>query len=236
MRDTTIFYRSFYEAIKELDPKHQQQLYNGIFEYSLDFKEQNFTGVCKTVWTLIKPQLDANLKRFENGSKPKLKQNESEIQAKPKRVKSKNEANNNNNNNNNDNNNEECVMSNNNKEITNRFIEFWNLYDKKVSKDKCEKIWAKLLEKDIEKIFETLPSFLAKITDKKYQPHPTSYLNQKRWEDELQEQEPIKSPTGYVITPHTHNRNNYYSFDEYIGFCEAKKIEPKITQKEFYAK
>jgi hypothetical protein len=125
----------------------------------------------------------------------------------------------------------------NGKDIDNKlFNDFWELYDKKVSRKDAYKKWNKLKPNEIEKIFETLPSFLAKITDKKYQPHPTSYLNQKRWEDELQEQEPIKSPTGYVITPHTHNRNNYYSFDEYIGFCEAKKIEPKITQKEFYAK
>jgi hypothetical protein len=112
MRDTTIFYRSFYEAIKELDPQHQQQLYNGIFEYSLDFKEQIFTGVCKTVWTLIKPQLDANLKRFENGSKPKVKQTKSETKAKRKQKISEPEANNNNNNNNNfnNNNNEECKL------------------------------------------------------------------------------------------------------------------------------
>jgi hypothetical protein len=110
MRDTTIFYRSFYEAIKELDPQHQQQLYNGIFEYSLDFKEQNFTGVCKTVWTLIKPQLDANLKRFENGSKPKVKQTKSEIEAKQKQEESKTEANNNNNVNNNKKNNKNITL------------------------------------------------------------------------------------------------------------------------------
>ena len=110
MRDTTIFYRSFFEAIKELDAQHQQQLYNGIFEYSLDFKEQNFTGVCKTVWTLIKPQLDANLKRFENGSKPKNKQSKSESEAKHKQTKSKIESNNNNNNNVNKNNNKNIVL------------------------------------------------------------------------------------------------------------------------------
>lgn len=105
MRDSTIFYRSFYEAIKELPAQNQSEVYTAIFEYSLNFSETQLTGLSKTIFTLIKPQLDANLKRFRNGNEPKNKQKGSESEARYKQKGSESEANNNNNVNNNVNNN-----------------------------------------------------------------------------------------------------------------------------------
>jgi hypothetical protein len=93
MRESTVFYRSFYEAIKELDAELQAVVYSAIFEYALNFNEVELKGVAKTVFTLIKPQLDANQKRFENGNKPKVKQVISKQEAKPKQDISKVEAN-----------------------------------------------------------------------------------------------------------------------------------------------
>jgi hypothetical protein len=93
MRESTVFYRSFYEAIKELDADTQAQVYSAIFEYALNFNEVELKGVAKTVFTLIKPQLDANQKRYENGNKPKVKQVISKQEAKPKQDVSKVEAN-----------------------------------------------------------------------------------------------------------------------------------------------
>jgi hypothetical protein len=93
MRESTVFYRSFYEAIKELDAELQAVVYSAIFEYALNFNEVELKGVAKTVFTLIKPQLDANQKRFENGNKPKAKQVISKQEAKPKQETSKVEAN-----------------------------------------------------------------------------------------------------------------------------------------------
>jgi hypothetical protein len=93
MRESTVFYRSFYEAIKELDADTQAQVYSAIFEYALNFNEVEVKGVAKTVFTLIKPQLDANLKRYENGTKAKIKQSESKTEAKQKQDRSKAEAN-----------------------------------------------------------------------------------------------------------------------------------------------
>jgi len=81
MRDSCIFYRSFFEAIKELPKENQADVYNAIFEHSLNFNEIELIGINKTIMTLIKPQLDANIKRFENGKKPKQKQNESKTEA-----------------------------------------------------------------------------------------------------------------------------------------------------------
>ena len=97
MRDSFIFYRSFYEAIKELPEINRAEIYDAICSYSLDFKCPNLSGISKTVWILIKPQLDANNKRFENGSKPKHKQTISKPEAKQKQKASKTEANKNDN-------------------------------------------------------------------------------------------------------------------------------------------
>jgi hypothetical protein len=99
-RDTFIFYRSFYEAIIELPEENRCEIFNAIADYSLNFKDPNLSGISKTVWILIKPQLDANNKRFLNGKKPKTKR---KTEAKQKQKESKTEANNNNNNNNNNN-------------------------------------------------------------------------------------------------------------------------------------
>ena len=84
-------------------------------------------------------------------------------------------------------------MENENENINNSinvaFLEFWNLYNKKIAKVKCEKKWNKLKDKEREEIMNTLPKFLKTIKDKQYQPYPETYLNQQRWEDELPEDE-----------------------------------------------
>jgi hypothetical protein len=72
------------------------------------------------------------------------------------------------------------------KEINIPFDVFWNLYDKKVGdKSKCENKWKNLTDPEREKVIQTLPGFIAGIRDKQYQPYPQTYLNNKRWEDEI---------------------------------------------------
>ena len=93
MRDTMIFYRSFYEAIKELPLDTQGELYNGLFSYGLDFIEPELKGISKTVWILIKPQIDANIRKYHNGKIEKTKQSVSKKEAKDKQNVSKVEAN-----------------------------------------------------------------------------------------------------------------------------------------------
>ena len=93
MRDSFIFYRSFYEAISDLDDMQQLEIYKAVANFSLNFTEPNLLGVTATIFKLIKPQLEANNKRYENGSKPKNKQNRSEPEANPKQEISEPEAN-----------------------------------------------------------------------------------------------------------------------------------------------
>jgi hypothetical protein len=101
MRDSAIIYRSFYEAIKELPVDVQATVWQAICEYSLNFELIELDGIGQTVFRLIRPQLDANLKRYANGSKPKLMRTGSKVPAKPKQAVSETVANDNNNNNDN---------------------------------------------------------------------------------------------------------------------------------------
>lgn len=75
----------------------------------------------------------------------------------------------------------------NDKEINISFDVFWNLYDKKVgNKSKCEKMWNKLKDDERQKSIDTLPAWKIHIKDKQFQPFPETYLNQRRWNDELE--------------------------------------------------
>lgn len=69
MRNSFIFYKSFYESIKELDKDIQYEIYKAIIEYEFEKKEPNLKGVSKSIFTLIKPQLEANDIKYENGKK-----------------------------------------------------------------------------------------------------------------------------------------------------------------------
>ena len=121
------------------------------------------------------------------------------------------------------------IKENENKDI--QFDVFWNLYDKKVSKDKAQAKWNKLPYEDKIKIIQTLPAFIAKIKDKQYQPYPDTYLNNRRWEDEDMPKIPyINDGINH------HDKNRYQSYVEYVEFCTVKKLPIIITEEEYYAK
>lgn len=72
------------------------------------------------------------------------------------------------------------------KEINISFDVFWDAYGKKVGNKKlCIQRWKKLKDEDRQKIINTLPSFVASVSDKKYLPYPEKYLNAQRWNDEV---------------------------------------------------
>lgn len=91
-RDTCIFYRSMFEAMKELPEAARLQLYDAIFLYSLDFTMPELTGLAKALFIAFEPVLTKGNTNYINGSKPKAKRIGSEIEAKPKRIKSETEA------------------------------------------------------------------------------------------------------------------------------------------------
>jgi hypothetical protein len=98
MRDSMIIYRSFYEAIKGLEKHDQAEVWNAVYSYALDFVEVELSGMAKVIFTLIKPQLDANIAKYKNGKKNKQSRSKTEANdkqdlAKDKQTKSKVEGN-----------------------------------------------------------------------------------------------------------------------------------------------
>jgi hypothetical protein len=69
VRESFIFYRSFYEALKDLEGKDFEIVIKAICEYALNEKEIDLDGLPKALFTLIKPQIDANNERRINGCK-----------------------------------------------------------------------------------------------------------------------------------------------------------------------
>jgi hypothetical protein len=91
-RDSCIFYRSMYEAIKDLPKDTKAEIYDAIFGFSLDFVEPELSGLSKTIWILIRPVLDKGNTNYINGNKAKTKRLGSETEAKPKPIVSEHEA------------------------------------------------------------------------------------------------------------------------------------------------
>lgn len=69
-RDSFVFYRSFFEAIKRMPIEVQTEVYPAIIEYALDGKEpKGLTDIAQGVFILVKPNIDASIARKENGKK-----------------------------------------------------------------------------------------------------------------------------------------------------------------------
>ena len=93
-RNSFTFYRSFYEAIKELPEANQLKIYQSIAKYSLEFVEpKSLKGIDKTVWVLVEPFLSSNINKFKNGLKPKEKLQKSKPEANNKQTRSKAQGN-----------------------------------------------------------------------------------------------------------------------------------------------
>ena len=103
-RDSIVVYRSFYEAAKALTDKEELELYRAIFEFGLDHKTADMGPMAAAMFKLIKPQLEANYKKWQNGMRGgRPKQSESEQEPKDNQKETKDEPNENVNVNDNDN-------------------------------------------------------------------------------------------------------------------------------------
>ncbi|MFR8975581.1 MAG: DUF6291 domain-containing protein, partial [Eubacteriales bacterium] len=52
------FYRSYYEAIRELPKKEQTAVLLAVCAYALDSEEPKLSGTANAIFTLIRPTLD----------------------------------------------------------------------------------------------------------------------------------------------------------------------------------
>ena len=89
-RDSFIFYKSFAKALGKLPDAEYTVLMRAIMAYAFEGTEPELDGICDAMWELIRPQLDANNARYENGKKggrPSYKNeepNHNQTETKPK--------------------------------------------------------------------------------------------------------------------------------------------------------
>ena len=84
------------------------------------------------------------------------------------------------------------------------FNEFWKLYPRKISKRLAEKSWSKMTSQEQSDALEALANHLEywkiKNTETEYIPHPATWLNQGRWEDELDMTVKVKEDKSWMAT------------------------------------
>jgi len=121
----------------------------------------------------------------------------------------------------------------NKKKVNIDFSVFWDLYNKKVGdKSKVEKKWNNLKDIDRTKIMDTLPAFLKLIPDKQFQPYPFTYLNNRRWEDEMDTNIGVEFKkdvlgVSYIGYCEKCNKSDFYATTNEDSICCKTKILPK---------
>ena len=68
-RDNMIIYRSFYEAAEALPPEEYKACMSAVFKYGMDGEETELDGIAKAMFLLMKPVIDSNNTKYENGCK-----------------------------------------------------------------------------------------------------------------------------------------------------------------------
>lgn len=103
------------------------------------------------------------------------------------------------------------------KGMVSEFETFYSAYPRKVSKTNAEKAWKK--QKCV--LSEVMPALQKQMklwTDPQFTPHPASWLNGRRWEDEI--------PSG--------NKSTQYPYSN-TTFLPSGKIDPSAKKKQWYA-
>lgn len=62
---------------------------------------------------------------------------------------------------------------------------WWDMYDKKVDRGKCEKKWEKLTDSERRACIAATPAYVASTSDIQFRRNPMTYLNNKSWENQI---------------------------------------------------
>lgn len=96
IKDSFIFYRSFFEALKGMEAEIQGKCLMALSNYALNGVEPSQEPEVMMFFTLAKPQIDANNKRFMNGCKggrpKKPNENQTITETKPNNNQNKTEV------------------------------------------------------------------------------------------------------------------------------------------------
>ena len=82
------------------------------------------------------------------------------------------------------------------------FDDFWDLYDKKINRGKCEKKWNKQKQEVREEIMMHVEEYVKATPDEQYRKNPETYLNNSSWKDQIIQ----KTNKNGKFTQSTHSR------------------------------
>lgn len=236
MRDSMVFYRSFADAIRELDQKEQLAALWAVIDYALDGKEPEGKGSHKAIYRMAKPQIDANIKRYINGTKGGRKKNTDKAGANQTITKTEpsnnqnqteSEPNVNENDNENVNEKEKQIMC----KAQALFERLWKIYPVKKGKGQVSDTQKKRLlaigEAELVKAIERYSSELQKDADWRKPQNGSTFFNS-GYVDYLDEnyvpadQKPKKSGTRF---------NNFEQRESDYGELERQLLEQGMEQK-----
>ena len=199
-KDAFVIYKSFYKPISSLSDKQLGRLFRCIFLHQLG-EVAPVEDDIRMAFEFFKNQFELDESKYqgivrrnqENGRKggaPKGNKNAENKQPKqPTGLKTTQTPQNKHNDKDKDKDLKERESSIDNslkKNLDDEFEKFWELYDKKRGdKTKVKNIFNKLAREEKDRIFETLPAYIASTPDKKFRKDPLTYLNNKSWNDEI---------------------------------------------------
>ncbi len=68
-RESVVFYRSFMEATDSLEAEQYKKVIQMVLHYAMNGELPEEKGIEYSLFSLMKPQIDANNRRYENGKK-----------------------------------------------------------------------------------------------------------------------------------------------------------------------
>lgn len=198
MRDSVVFYRSFYEAICELPEENQLSAIKAILEYALNERNEA-TGTAMAILMMAQPVIDSNNKRYENGKKGgRPAKNESKNKADNDLTESESKPN--------DNQNAtkaepyvdvDVYVDDNTKknnvrqsELESEFEEIWKIYPRKQGKKKALSAYVRARKNgtDVEEVRKGVMDYIEHISLNKIEPQyvkmGSTYFTNQSWQDD----------------------------------------------------
>jgi hypothetical protein len=183
------FFQSYYSATEGMSRSARDRWLGGIIAYAFDGIEPDFSGELLRLFVVVRPHIDISKARSDATSKPNQKQDSTRHQKKVKR-ESKRESKRN-----------QTPSEEEEVEVEEEerdkppyplFDAFWAAYPRKTGKGAARKSWDRLgPDRELAEAIiaavraqERNPQWLR--DDGRFIPHPATWLNQRRWEDEAE--------------------------------------------------
>lgn len=197
-RNQFTFYASFFRSISRIKNKNARcAAYDAVCRYAITGEEpDDLPDAAAIAFEIIKPTLDASRRKAESGSaggRARVEANLKQTEANPKQTEAngkqeKIESKNKNKDKNKKKNKDKCLTR-------EEFDRFWSVYPRKVGKEKALAAFAKV-EVPLQVLLDALDKQVRSPQWKKdngeFIPHPATWLNGKRWEDEVSS---VSAPT-----------------------------------------